>query len=129
MEIRLDLIGIIAADIAESLRFYRLLGIDIAEPASGDDHVESMLPNGLRIAWDSLELMKQLDPDWVKPQGHRIGLAFLCDGPAGVDETFNKIVQAGFTAKRAPWDAFWGQRYALVTDPDGNVIDLFAPLA
>jgi hypothetical protein len=27
-----------------------------------------------------------------------------------------------------PWDAFCGQRYAEVEDPDGNVVDLFAPL-
>ena len=27
-----------------------------------------------------------------------------------------------------PWDAFWGQRYAIVTDPDGNHVELFAPL-
>ena len=25
-----------------------------------------------------------------------------------------------------PWDAFWGQRYAVVSDPDDNTIDLFA---
>lgn len=24
--------------------------------------------------------------------------------------------------------AFWGQRYAVVRDPDGNDVDLFAPL-
>jgi uncharacterized glyoxalase superfamily protein PhnB len=29
---------------------------------------------------------------------------------------------------KEPWDAFWGQRYAAVGDPDGNLIDLFAPL-
>jgi uncharacterized glyoxalase superfamily protein PhnB len=27
-----------------------------------------------------------------------------------------------------PWDAFWGQRYAVVHDPDGNGVDLFCPL-
>jgi uncharacterized glyoxalase superfamily protein PhnB len=25
-------------------------------------------------------------------------------------------------------DAFWGQRYATVLDPDGNSVDLFASL-
>jgi uncharacterized glyoxalase superfamily protein PhnB len=29
---------------------------------------------------------------------------------------------------RSPFDAFWGQRYATVLDPDGNTVDLFAPL-
>lgn len=129
MGIQLDMIGITSANIAESLRFYRLLDIKIAESAAGEDHVEAALPNGLRIAWDSLELMKQLDPDWVVPCGHRIGLAFLCDSPAAVDATYQRVLDAGFLGKKEPWDAFWGQRYALVTDPDGNIIDLFAPLA
>ena len=27
-----------------------------------------------------------------------------------------------------PWDAVWGQRYAVVHDPDGNPVDLYAAL-
>ena len=41
---------------------------------------------------------------------------------------FGKIVNAGFDSKKEPWDAFWGQRYAQVWDPDGNGVDLFARL-
>jgi uncharacterized glyoxalase superfamily protein PhnB len=55
-------------------------------------------------------------------------LAFLCESPQRVDETFAKITSSGFKANKAPWDAFWGQRYASVRDPDGNSVDLFAPL-
>lgn len=117
-----------SADIAESLRFYRLLGLEIAEPEANEDHVEAKLTNGLRIAWDSLSLMKQLDSDWVARTGHRIGLAFLCDNPAAVDATYATILEAGFKSKTPPWNAFWGQRYAQVLDPDGSVTDLFAPL-
>ena len=32
-----------------------------------------------------------------------------------------------WAAKLEPFDAFWGQRYATVLDPDGNAVDLFAP--
>ena len=32
------------------------------------------------------------------------------------------------TGHHEPWDAFWGQRYATVLDPDGNSVDLFAAL-
>ncbi len=34
----------------------------------------------------------------------------------------------GTEGHKEPWDAFWGQRYAQAKDPDGNVVDLFAPL-
>ena len=124
---RLDAIGIICADLSVSKRFYRLFGLEF--PENDEDHIEATAPNGLRIMLDKVELMKQLDPEWVAPVGRRMGLAFKCDSPADVDETFARIVQAGFTSKdAAPYDAFWGQRYASVFDPDGNVVDIFAEL-
>jgi len=39
------------------------------------------------------------------------------------------VTEAGYRGQQAPWDAFWGQRYAVVIDPDGNWIDLFAAQA
>jgi uncharacterized glyoxalase superfamily protein PhnB len=60
--------------------------------------------------------------------GQRIGLAFKCDSPAEVDAAYARITAAGYTGRKAPWDAFWGQRYAVVEDPDGNGVDLFAPM-
>ena len=34
----------------------------------------------------------------------------------------------GATTHKEPWDAFWGMRYAELKDPDGTVLDLYAPL-
>ncbi len=124
---KLDAIGIVCADIAKSMRFYRLLGLDF--PDSAEDHIEATTPGGMRVMLDKLELIKQLNPEWVPPMGQRMGLAFRCDSPKDVDTTFAKIVQAGFKSKDvAPYDAFWGQRYATVFDPNGNGVDLFAEL-
>ena len=125
---RLDLIGLVVKNMAESLRFYRLLGMEIPASADADDHVEVVV-GGLRIAWDDLAMIKSFAPDWVEPVGGRMGLAFLCESPAGVDALYDQVVAAGYRSHRAPWDAFWGQRYAGVVDPDGNVVDLFAPLS
>jgi uncharacterized glyoxalase superfamily protein PhnB len=124
---KLDAIGIVCADIAKSVRFYRLLGLDF--PDSAEDHIEATTANGMRVMLDKLELMKQLNPEWVPPVGQRMALAFRCASPKEVDETFARLVEAGFTSKDvAPYDAFWGQRYATVFDPDGNGVDLFAEL-
>ena len=60
--------------------------------------------------------------------GQRVTLAFKCDSPAEVDALYQQIVQQGYEGHREPWDAFWGQRYAVVADPDGTLVDLFAPL-
>lgn len=128
MAIQPDMIGITVSDIAVSLRFYRLLGLSIPEGADGEPHVEVITPNSYRIAWDTEELIKSLNPDWVQPTGQRMALAFKCDSPAAVDELYQQIVQSGYHGHKEPWDAFWGQRYAVVVDPDGLLVDLFAPL-
>lgn len=126
----LDLIGIVVKDMAAALRFYRLLGLAIPDGAEAEDHVEITLSTGLRIAWDTVSLVQSFDPTWTPPSGgHAMGLAFLCASPAEVDSTHAALVAQGYTSHKAPWDAFWGQRYAQVSDPDGNVIDLFAPLS
>jgi uncharacterized glyoxalase superfamily protein PhnB len=122
----LEAIGIVTGDQAASLRFYGLLGLDVPEP--GEDHVEASLPGGLRLMWDTEELIKQIDPEWQTPVGQRVGLAFRCADPAEVDATYARVLDAGFQGKKEPWDAFWGQRYAQLVDPDGNTVDLFAPL-
>jgi catechol 2,3-dioxygenase-like lactoylglutathione lyase family enzyme len=119
-------IGIVTRDMKKSVRFYRLLGVDVPDPAA--DHLDATLPSGVRLMWDALELIKQLDPDWTEPRGQRMGLAFECSSPGDVDAVHARVVQAGFRSKKDPWDAFWGQRYAQVIDPDDNVVDLFAPL-
>ena len=58
-----------------------------------------------------------------------MALPYLCETPAEEDVDYAAITAAGFTGHLAPWDAFWGQRYATLHDPDGNAVDLFAPLA
>ena len=126
MEPRLDAIGIVTADMAASCRFYALVGVPVGTPPAGEDHFEATLPSGVRLMWDSVELMKQIDPDWQPPTGRRLALAFHCGTAAGVDETHAAVVGAGFSSKSEPWDAFWGQRYASLLDPDGTPVDLFA---
>jgi catechol 2,3-dioxygenase-like lactoylglutathione lyase family enzyme len=128
MNIDIDMIGLVTENLTESLRFYSTLGLSVPEPAEGEDYVETKLPSGVRLSWNTIELIKQVDPEWVKPVGQGMGIAFLCDGPADVDQTYQRITGAGYKGRKAPWDAFWGQRYAIVEDPDGNAIDLFAPL-
>ena len=124
----LDAIGIVSRDLHESIRFYRLLGLDFPVDPAGEDHLEAKTASGLRVMLDALELVRKLVPDYETPRGQRMGLAFHCGSPQGVDATCAHILSAGFDGKTTPWDAFWGQRYAQVIDPDGNVVDLFAPL-
>ena len=123
----LDAIGIVSRDMKRSITFYGMLGLELQE-VGGADHWEGMTESGVRIMLDSVELVKKLDPDWVEPEGVGIVLCFKQASPADVDKTYDRIIQANFKGKKSPWDAFWGQRYASVQDPDGNQVDLFAQL-
>ncbi len=123
---RLNMIGIIVEDMPRALAFYRKLGLDIPESQDSEGHVEITLEGGIRLAWDTIEVIKMFNDDWPSPSGHRLGMAFLCDSCDGVDELYQTMMDAGYESHKEPWDAFWGQRYAVIKDPDGNLVDLFA---
>ncbi|MBB5158341.1 VOC family protein [Saccharopolyspora phatthalungensis] len=129
MKAQLDLVGLVVTDMARSLAFYRRLGLDVPADADQQPHVETTLPGGMRLAWDTIDTVRSFNPDWQPATGGpQIALAFLLDSPAEVDAMYRHLTEASYAGDKAPWDAFWGQRYAVVHDPDGNGIDLFAPL-
>ena len=129
MTARLDVVGIVVGDMARSLAFYRALGLEVPDSADKEGHVEATLPGGLRIAWDTVEMMQSFDSSWTAPSGSaRMSLAFACDDPADVDATYARLTEAGHHGHLPPWDAPWEMRYAVLHDPDGNTVDLFANL-
>jgi uncharacterized glyoxalase superfamily protein PhnB len=128
---QLDVIGLIVADLGSAMAFYERLGLRFPEnpDTEGHGHVETMLRGGLRFTLDTEASIQSFDPGWSPPSGgHRTTIAFRCDSPEDVDRRYEELVGAGAPSYKPPWDAFWGQRYAQVKDPDGNTVDLFAPL-
>lgn len=130
MALQFDFIGIVTADLGASLAFYRALGVDVPSGQEGAPHAEAKLPGGMTLAWDPVSTIQGFMPGFELPSGeNRIGFAFRAESPEEVDRAYAEIVRqypaAGHTA---PWDAPWGQRYSTVLDPDGNSIDLYAPL-
>ncbi len=129
MKLSPALVEIVVADMAASLAFYRHIGLDIPPDADTEPHVDVDL-GGLRLAFDTRETILSFDSAWTPPSGgHRMALAFACESPAEVDAAYAELTAAEGTGGIEPWDAFWGMRYAVVHDPDGNPVDLFAPLS
>jgi uncharacterized glyoxalase superfamily protein PhnB len=123
----LNAIGIVVSDLRRSLLFYRLLGLDLPED-SDEDHVEATMANGTRLMFDPEEVIRSFLPEWTRDNGNQVSLAFECASPAELDEIYAGVVAAGFEGEKEPWDAFWGQRYALLGDPDGVRVNLYAAL-
>lgn len=128
MKLQPALVELVVSDMAATLAFYRRLGLDIPADADGAPHVDVDF-NGLRLAFDTEDTIRSFDPGWRPPTGgHRVALAFDCTSPEQVDAAWAELTDAGYSGHLAPWDAFWGMRYAVVHDPDGTAVDLFALL-
>jgi catechol 2,3-dioxygenase-like lactoylglutathione lyase family enzyme len=119
---------VFASDLQRSLAFYRLLGL--AVPDEDGPHVAVELPGGNTLSFDTDETISGMHPGWTPPDSQgRLALAFGVGSPSDVDALFEKVTAAGHPGALKPYDAPWGMRYATVADPDGNWVDLFAPLA
>jgi catechol 2,3-dioxygenase-like lactoylglutathione lyase family enzyme len=124
---QLNAVGIVVSDMTQSIRFYRLLGVDVPETPD-EGHVDTFLPNGVRFMLDTEDTVRSFRPDWTREQGNQLGLAFECANPTEVDDVYARMTASGFQGEKEPWDAFWGQRYAQLQDPDGVPVDLYAAL-
>ncbi|MFD4344779.1 VOC family protein [Streptomyces coelicoflavus] len=130
MTARFNAIGLVVSDMAASVTFYRRLGFAFPPGCEEQPHAEAELPGGIRLLLDTEESVRSFTPGWQPPAGGgRHSLALLCDTPAEVDALYAELTGAGCKGEREPRDAPWGQRYAVVNDPDGHGVDLFAPLA
>ena len=123
---RFEALGVVVSDMGRSVEVYRRLGLEFPDGAESEGHVEAQLPGGLRFMLDSEETIASFDSGWKRNTGNT--LAFACDSPADVDRVYAELTGAGYEGHKEPWDAFWGQRYAQLRDPDGHGVDLFAPL-
>lgn len=122
-------IDIVVADMAESLRFFRTLGLDAPDDSDGLEQTQIATPGGATIGLILEAMMRGHNPHWPTPVGQRVTFSCRCDSPEELDAAYARMETAGFPGLREPWDAFWGQRYAFLRDPDGNRVDLFAAIS
>ena len=123
----LNAIGIAVSDLQRTIEFYRLVGLDLGDDAP-HGHLEATMANGTRLMFDTEDVIRSFMPEWKRENGNQVSLAFECSSAAEIDEIYARVVAAGFEGEKEPWDAAWGQRYALLGDPDGVRVNLYAPL-
>lgn len=127
-EMKINAVAVTSKNFEITKQFYSLLGFVFSDTAE-EDHVEPSTPDGsARLMIDSTELSQKLLGEGPKPGNHS-GFAIEYDAPEEIDSIVEKVASAGFAVVKEPWDAFWGQRYAVVEDPDGYKVDLYAYLS
>jgi len=130
----LNQVDLVVRDMGVTIAFYRALGVDIPESAiwrtpTGVHHVDVTMPGGLIMHWDSPALAAVYNRGWREPtgKGTRAVLTFKVDTREEVDRTHGALAKLGHPSSQPPFDAFWGARYAIVEDPDGNHIGIMSP--
>ena len=131
----LNLLDLVVRDIDVSLAFYRRLGLEIPDSvvwrtASGAHHVDLDLPNGFGLHLDSVALAKSFNRGWPEQTtaGTPVIIGFSLPSREAVDARYTDLVGAGYIGRQPPYDTFWGARYAVIEDPDGNHVGLMSPL-
>jgi uncharacterized glyoxalase superfamily protein PhnB len=127
-------LDIVVRDMEATVAFYRALGIAIPDDAiwrtpSGAHHVDLTMPGGMVLHFDSAVLAKVYNRGWTEPTGTgtRNVFTFKVESRDDVDRIHDAMVALGYPSSQPPFDAFWGARYAIVEDPDGNHVGMMSP--
>jgi uncharacterized glyoxalase superfamily protein PhnB len=127
----LDQLNIVVRDMEVSAAFYRAIGVEFADiPAEWADwaahHRNAVSHDGVDLDLDSREFACQWDRGW--PEGRTgVVIGFRVATRDEVDRLYGELVDGGHPGQQEPYDAFWGARFAVVSDPDGNSVALMSP--
>lgn len=119
-------VNLVVADLGAAVAFYERLGWMIDVPSA--QHAVAELPNGLRVEFDTPDFVKVWDGSYRGTTGGSTVLGIQTATRAEVDDVYAELVGLGHRGRQPPYDAFWGSRYAIVEDPDGNPVGLLSPV-
>ncbi len=126
----LHMLNLVVTDMAASLDFYRRLGIAVpqGQDAAGA-HVQLRMPGGFSLELDTADSARLWHAAWrADPASVSVVAGFSLPTREAVDQRYAELTAAGYPGRQPPFDAFWGARYAIVADPDGNDVGLMSPI-
>jgi catechol 2,3-dioxygenase-like lactoylglutathione lyase family enzyme len=128
----LHMVNVIVRDMAASLEFYRRLGLSVPEPVDGqsaEPHVQVRTPGGFSLELDTADSALLWHAGWrADPSSAKVVMGFYLPTRQAVDDRYAELTAAGYAGRQQPFDAFWGARYAILADPDGNDVGLMSPV-
>jgi catechol 2,3-dioxygenase-like lactoylglutathione lyase family enzyme len=128
--IRLDQLNLVVTDMEASRTFYARLGLDFgteSDPVWDPHHSTALHGDAtpLDVDLDSTTFAPRWNAGW--PGGPGVVLGFKVDTRQEVDDLVAQLAGQGVRVQQEPYDAFWGARYAVVSDPDGNGVGIMSP--
>ena len=127
-----EMFSIVVRDMEAAVRFYSVLGFEVrvGHPDWDRHHRTLVTTGGAQIDLDSEAFAHEWDSGCPGRAASGCGgvLGLRVESREAVDELFQKVLDAGYLAQQQPYDAFWGARYAIVEDPDGNAIGIMSPV-
>ena len=113
-------------DLPATLAFYRVLGLQIEEVS--DVFARATMSNGATLEFGTAALTRSYDPNWQEPNLPATNtINFELASRDAVDAMYEKLTSAGNTGHLAPCDPPWQARFAIVDDPNGNIVGLHSP--
>jgi uncharacterized glyoxalase superfamily protein PhnB len=135
----LNQLNIVSGNPAAAIDFYRRLGLDIPDQRvwrtpTGAHHASAesvAASDGVALEIDSTTFAQVWNTGWRGRQdlAGRVVVGFRVASRAEVDRLYGEMTGAGARGLQAPYDAFWGARYAVVEDPDGVAVGLMSPIS
>jgi uncharacterized glyoxalase superfamily protein PhnB len=116
------------ADMPATMAFYRAVGLAVPADAEAQEHVEIDVGNGAHLSFSTAGVLGLYDPGWRGTSASTATvLQFRLSSRDAVDDTYAALTGAGHHGHLAPIDAFWGNRYCEVDDPDGHTVGFHSP--
>ncbi|HEY4116186.1 MAG TPA: VOC family protein [Rhizomicrobium sp.] len=128
-----DQLNIVSGNMRETVAFYRLLGVEVPEPSTGNSgepyHVNCDAGGQADLDLDSEAFARVWNAGWKGSDNvaGRVVVGFGVESREEVDRVYETLTQAGHKGLQPPWDAFWGCRYAIIEDPNGIAVGLMSP--
>jgi uncharacterized glyoxalase superfamily protein PhnB len=127
-------INLVVSDMDVTITFYRLLELDVPDPfewpvGTGAQHVEVHAGGECYMAFDNHAMARIWNPPFEPSRGlGNVVVGLLVATRNDVDRLYETARAAGYEVGLEPYDVFFGSRYAIVIDPDGNQVGLKSPI-
>ena len=126
MGTKFDMIGLFVQDIRVMVNFYtKVIGLET--DWNGEGPYAEFQHEGIRFSmYERVELPELLGqtPEYPQRLNGTFELAINVSEPENVDRVYEQIVAGGGNPIYSPRDEPWHMRSAMISDPEGNLIEI-----